>query len=79
MNTSQPWSAETHQTTVDLMVAFLENRLEEKETIEWALDPGSIAEQKRRAILRLLNPPWEFSPQRTLAFRLAAYPGKLAR
>ena len=61
MNTSQPWSAETHQTTVDLMVAFLENRLEEKETIEWALDPGSIAEQKRRAILRLLNPPWEFS------------------
>ena len=61
MNTSQPRSAETHQTTVDLMVTFLENRLEEKETIEWALDPGSIAEQKQRAILRLLNPPWEFS------------------
>lgn len=61
MNTPQPRSAETHQTTVDLMGAFLENRLEEKETIEWALDLGSNAEQKRRAILRLLNPPWEFS------------------
>ena len=61
MNTYQPGRAEIHQPTVDLMVAFLEDRLEEKETIEWALDLGSNVEQKRRAILRLLNPPWRVS------------------
>lgn len=45
------------QATVRSTVAFLEGRLEEKETIEWALslDPDNIL--KRRAILHLLNPP----------------------
>ena len=45
------------QATVRSTVAFLEGRLEKKETIEWALDldPGDIV--KRWAILRLLNTP----------------------
>lgn len=45
------------QATVRSTVAFLEGRLEEKETIEWALGlgPGDIV--KRWAILDLLNTP----------------------
>lgn len=61
MNTYQPRRAEIHQPTVDLMVAFLDGRLEERESIAWALEPGANVEQKRHAILRLLNPPWRFS------------------
>ncbi len=61
MNTNQPRHAEIHQPTVDLMVAFLDGRLEERESIEWALEPGANVEQKRHAILRLLNPPWRVS------------------
>ena len=47
------------QATVRSIVAFLEGRLEEKETIEWALDIGSgdIDIVKRRAILHLLDWP----------------------
>ena len=47
------------QATVRSIVAFLEGRLEEKETIEWALDLGSgeVDIIKRRAILHLLDSP----------------------
>ena len=47
------------QATVRSIVAFLEGRLEEKETIEWALDLGSgdIDIVKRGAILHLLDWP----------------------
>ena len=45
------------QATVRSTVAFLEGRLEEEETIEWALSPSPDNILKRRAILHLLNPP----------------------
>ena len=45
------------QATVRSTVAFLEGRLEEKETIEWALSLGPGDVVKRWAILHLLNPP----------------------
>ena len=45
------------QATMRSTVAFLEGRLEEKETIEWALSLGPDNILKRRAILHLLNPP----------------------
>ena len=43
------------QATVRSTVAFLEGRLEKKETIEWALSLGPDNILKRRAILHLLN------------------------
>ena len=58
MNTLQHTPAESRQSEVDLVVAFLEDRLEERETIEWALQLGPDDDHKRRAILRLLNVPW---------------------
>ena len=58
MNTLQPRQAESDQPTMDLMVAFLEDRLEEKETIEWALGLGPDDSLKRQAILHLLDRPW---------------------
>lgn len=45
------------QATVRSAVAFLEGRLEEKETIEWALSLGPDDILKRRAILHLLDTP----------------------
>ena len=45
------------QATVRSTVAFLESRLEEKETVEWALSLGPDNILKRRAILHLLNTP----------------------
>ena len=55
MNTFQSRPVESHHLTVDLAVAFLEDRLEEKETIEWALGLASDDGLKRDAILDLLN------------------------
>ena len=43
------------QATVRSMIAFLEGRLEEKETIEWALSLGSDDMVKRWAVLNLLD------------------------
>ena len=43
------------QETMRSTVAFLEGRLEEKETVEWAADLGSSEVVKRRAILHLLD------------------------
>jgi len=48
---------ERDQTTVRSTVAFLEGRLEEKETVEWALGLGPGDVVKRWAILHLLNTP----------------------
>ena len=47
------------QATMRSMVAFLEGRLEEKETIEWALGLGSgdVDIVKKQAILHLLDRP----------------------
>ena len=45
------------QATVRSTVAFLEGRLKEKETIEWALSLGPDNILKRRAILHLLDTP----------------------
>ena len=45
------------QATVRSAVAFLEGRLEKKETIEWALSLGPDDILKRRAILHLLDTP----------------------
>ena len=58
MNTLQPRQAERDQPTMDLVVAFLEDRLEEKETIEWALGLDPDDSLKRQAILHLLDGPW---------------------
>ena len=57
------------QETMRSTVAFLEGRLEEKETIEWAASLGPSEVAKRRAILRLLDrkdginlqEPWRFA------------------
>ena len=48
---------ERDQTTVRSTVAFLEGRLEKKETVEWALGLGPGDVVKRWAILHLLNTP----------------------
>ncbi|MCE2447776.1 MAG: hypothetical protein J4F35_05120 [Candidatus Latescibacteria bacterium] len=45
------------QETMRSTVAFLEDRLEKKETIEWALSLGPDNILKRRAILHLLDTP----------------------
>ena len=45
---------EADRTTLETMVAFLQGRLQEKETIDWALAPGPDGYLKRWAILQLL-------------------------
>ena len=45
---------EADRTTLETMAEFLRGRLQEKETIDWALDPDPDRDLKRWAILQLL-------------------------